>query len=560
MKKTLQLFAFLIPIIAISQTGFRTVNFNGLKATIYSDGTIEETQFAGLPGKNLIYSNHLWLAGQDLSGQLFISAQTYSSTGIEFQSGPISSNVNIGQRFGHVWLVTSGQIDSMKQGLYSTIPLDILTWPAHGDTSYGEARYLAPFTDVDGNGIYEPENGDFPCIKGDVCALVIFNDDLSTIGIGPGLKAEVQLMVYGYNSFNNLHNALFTDYKITNRSALTYSNFIVSNWADFDLGNSLDDLMGTNVNTQSIFAYNADTLDEGVNGFGPNPPAVGISQLKGFDADLGDGRDNDWDGCVDGVRDANGNCIPESATNREQVLLTSSANYFNVFSPSTGNPFSGVDHYQYMRGRWMDGNHIILESPCGFDCISNGDGYVALDTGLTSSFVFPGNSYDTYGNNFPVAPTNWFSNPTYGSLDTRMLASSGEITFAPNQELTLSYVQVATNAIGTSDRNYTELQAHIQGIRDIDTLKENCLFSSIGIEEENLSIFKIYPNPAHEVVTINNETTEAKTLTLSNALGQELLTLEISSFSEALVDVSALKSGLYILTDEKGKSQKLVVQ
>ncbi len=122
MKNILQLCAFLIPILATSQTAFRTVNFNGLTATVYSDGTIEKTQFTGIPDKNLIYSNHLWLAGLDMSGQLFISAQTYSLSGIEFQSGPISTDVNIGQRFGHVWVVKSSQIDSMKQGFYSTIP------------------------------------------------------------------------------------------------------------------------------------------------------------------------------------------------------------------------------------------------------------------------------------------------------------------------------------------------------------------------------------------------------------------------------------------------------
>ena len=157
---------------------------------------------------------------------------------------------------------------------------------------------------------------------------------------------------------------------------------VLSNWADFDIGNGADDLTGTNVNTHSFFAYNNDSIDNGLTGFGLNPPAAGITQLKGFYADLGDGIDNNWDGCIDGVRDAFGNCIPESVQNREEVLLSSTSNYYNVNSPSTGNPYTGVAHFNYMNGLWKDANHQIVETPCGFDCPANGDGYVASDSGI----------------------------------------------------------------------------------------------------------------------------------------------------------------------------------
>ena len=47
-------------------------------------------------------------------------------------------------------------------------------------------------------------------------------------------------------------------------------------------------------------------------GYGLNPPAVGFDFFQGPFADYFDGRDNDRDGCPDGVRNDEGNCIPEN--------------------------------------------------------------------------------------------------------------------------------------------------------------------------------------------------------------------------------------------------------
>ena len=41
-------------------------------------------------------------------------------------------------------------------------PHGILEWPAHGDVDLGLDYQLAPFADLNGNMIYEPELGEYP--------------------------------------------------------------------------------------------------------------------------------------------------------------------------------------------------------------------------------------------------------------------------------------------------------------------------------------------------------------------------------------------------------------
>ena len=49
------------------------------------------------------------------------------------------------------------------------MPSSIANWPAHGEEGY--SYFLAPFKDVNGNEVYDPENGDYPYydINNDLC-------------------------------------------------------------------------------------------------------------------------------------------------------------------------------------------------------------------------------------------------------------------------------------------------------------------------------------------------------------------------------------------------------
>jgi hypothetical protein len=82
--------------------------------------------------------------------------------------------------YDKIWKVSYTDINNFitafNSGSVVATP-DMLTWPAHG--SGNNSRNLAPFVDYNGDGIYNPNDGDYPKIKGDQTLYFIFNDKLA---------------------------------------------------------------------------------------------------------------------------------------------------------------------------------------------------------------------------------------------------------------------------------------------------------------------------------------------------------------------------------------------
>jgi hypothetical protein len=79
----------------------------------------------------------------------------------------------------------------------------IYNWPAHGDVSKGQDYFLAPFYDRDGDGNYNPDNGDHPW----------YDDILGRDDIECGIDRRVSL--YGditywwvFNDKGNIHTEM----------------------------------------------------------------------------------------------------------------------------------------------------------------------------------------------------------------------------------------------------------------------------------------------------------------------------------------------------------------
>ncbi|MGB0176500.1 MAG: hypothetical protein ACPF9D_05000, partial [Owenweeksia sp.] len=371
---------------------------NSLKAKLWSNGQIGEISVsdAGVY-KNLIYAQSLWIGGFDSDDTLHLSQHTYGTSALEFLPGPISSDPNAYDTYNHIYPVKLQTISDFVNGNTTGIPSEIANWPAHGNTAFGEAANLAPFVDVDNDGTYDPSMGDYPDIKGDEALFIMYNDQVNSKGLG----IEIHLMLYGFHTGGVEDSILYLDYKIFNRSAEGYADVYLSSFVDFDLGNSIDDLPGSNISADAIFCYNGDDIDNGPNGFGNQPASCGVRILKGPTADLFDGVDNDKDGCVDGVL-INGICQPENAAAgiREFYKMSSSMVYFRTGSGGTSNttdPRDPFENYNYMRSLWKNGNNLVIETPSGFGNTGNGDGYTPDGSGTKTNYIFPGNSYDTTG-------------------------------------------------------------------------------------------------------------------------------------------------------------------
>src|SRR6185369_1261286 len=122
--------------------------------------------------KYSLFAGALWIGGLDQSGNLKMADQTYRQSGNDFWPGPIETGTSIGNNvcteYDRHWRVTREEVEtfanSYKQGNtpISNPSKDIQEWPGNGDTTTGQTKFLAPFHDHYGDGIYDPQEGDYP--------------------------------------------------------------------------------------------------------------------------------------------------------------------------------------------------------------------------------------------------------------------------------------------------------------------------------------------------------------------------------------------------------------
>ena len=151
-----------------------SIDFNNVKGIINSNAVLFEDPQHAIPGYGIktdngamgIFSTHFWFAGLDDNDSLHTCLTNYNSS--DLKSGPIASDYNnsyyINKYDNKIWSVTEQEIinhiSNYQNNLY-TVPNNILNWPGNGEPLNGEAQNLAPYNDVNNNGIYDPQNGDY---------------------------------------------------------------------------------------------------------------------------------------------------------------------------------------------------------------------------------------------------------------------------------------------------------------------------------------------------------------------------------------------------------------
>lgn len=299
MKKNLlsALFA-LISTLAISQAQRIVMSYNNISAFVSSDGvffedevnSIAEFRVPKASSNRTIFAFMISAMGTDINGQQHLSSMYYDT--LDFTCGPMSDNFTSGYYqstyANKLWQVDGftiqQHIDNWDQAGYTMSPY-IANWPGNGDTVNGVIeQMLAPYVDFNGNGTYDPANGDYPDIRGDKAVFFVLNDRNNTSDRAiDKLDLELQVMAYEYATADMLNNTFFINVKAVNRGTQTYPDFQLNLFTDFDLGNYLDDFCGTDPERNMAYAYNGDSFDEasGVGmGYGANPPAMGVLSLN----------------------------------------------------------------------------------------------------------------------------------------------------------------------------------------------------------------------------------------------------------------------------------------
>ena len=300
-------------------------------------------------GRNAIYSFGIWFAAEDINGQVKLAANQYS--GGDLFNGPLTVNAGQPPAPG-TWTptmvtVTKAEIDDHIANYANAgyvAPQGILDWPAHGDVALGFDFNLAPFVDVDFDGVYDPSQGDFPCIKGHEATYLIMNDmgDVHASG-GDPLGIEIHFMFYQYATSDDLNNTTFCNVRVINRGTQSYPEFKVALFADADLGSPFDDYIGSDEQRNLMYTYNGDGLDEdfgAASGYGAIPPAIGIMSLN---HDLTTAR-----------------------------AATSGSPY------PYGMPSTPAEYWNFMSGNLLDGSPVSDAFEFSDDPMTNGDNEVTL--------------------------------------------------------------------------------------------------------------------------------------------------------------------------------------
>lgn len=463
------------------------IDINNVKTTLYGTGNFfrirggentEQGYFVPSTGDaSTIFQNTLWIGGLDADDSLHLAAVRFNQVGEDFWSGPLrvtdaSTDIFNVMNYHHVWKVSRAEIETLIANPGGDIPEDILTWPGNGNVADGFAATLAPFVDVDGDGVYDPHNGDYPDILGDMALFCIYNDnyDFYNNGYvhhgesgGGALGIEVHCMLYGFNASDDeiLNNTLFMRQWIYNRSSNDYHDTYIGSWTDFDIGYARDDYNGCNVQHGYYYGYNADDFDgDGEPGsYGANPPAQVIMILGGPTMNP-DGLDNP-------KYDSNGNQIVDESINgigfgdgvidNERLGMTGYFYHENT-AAMNGDPEEAQHYYNLLRGIWKSGDHVQY----------GGYGFPGAPgtVGPECKFMFPYDSDPYNWGTGGVMPNGGYNqNGLYWSEETgnngapnnagdrRGLASSGPFTFESGTVQVLDRAYVTCWFTNGFDRN-----------------------------------------------------------------------------------------------------------
>ncbi|MBA3899425.1 MAG: hypothetical protein H0X62_04310, partial [Bacteroidetes bacterium] len=136
-----------------------------------------------------------------------------------------------------MWKINKSDIDNHISNFATAgyiLPASIANWPGNGNTANGEMALLAPYFDVNLNDKYDPQNGDYPLIRGNQAIFFIFNDDKVPHSSGAvKMGIEVHGMAYSFSNLSDsaLNHAVFVNYEIYNRSSNNYNDVYLGSWA-----------------------------------------------------------------------------------------------------------------------------------------------------------------------------------------------------------------------------------------------------------------------------------------------------------------------------------------
>ncbi|MFN8776149.1 MAG: T9SS C-terminal target domain-containing protein, partial [Flavobacteriales bacterium] len=517
-------------------TGLRNLEWNNVKALIETGGSMWQdranSRAAYIVPKegnvSSIYAGALWMGGISPDQQLKLAAVTFRADGNDFWPGPLTNDgtasvtPQVCTQYDRFFV--SLRQDSQRQRQFFdcdeageddcienyAIPSYFFDYPALGNTAAGQDLYLAPFYDYDGDMFYNPQEGDYPwydflreinCFErrredpvplfGDQTFYWIFNDkgNAHTESQGQPIGMEVRAQAFAFTSNDEVNNMTFYNYVLINQGSQTLTNTYFGSWVDADLGTSVDDYVGCDVQRGLGYCYNGDSFDEPTTsspGYGSNPPAVGVDFFEGPYQDE-DEFDNPLTTDIIDADDSLG--IPykglgigygDGVIDNERFGMRRFVYYVNnPGNPIFGDPTVAIHYYNFMRGFWKNGARMKYGG--------NGVSGPGVLQNVDADYMFPGSTDPVaWGTRGVVVPA--WNEVTAGNVpgDRRFIQAAGPFTLSPGDYNNITVGVVWARANGGTPSESVDL------LREFDdkaqALFDNCFELVSGPDAPDVTV------------------------------------------------------------------------
>ena len=365
-----------------------------IKKGIGPEGDLDSRIYAPL-----IYSSNIWAGGLDPSGNIKLAVGEYNKQ--DWRPGPLdifgSTDSSICDSWDRIWNVSKEDVLKAREVFLEGDPCDqipevILNWPGRNNTNLAflpADTHFGGFWDENGNGNYDPCEGDFPVVVIEGCegfgsenfleqmpsefSFYVMNDNAAQHEVSDAtpMQLEVHVTSFTFKS-QEAEGIIFFKHKFINRASEDIRQMNFGQWIDFDLGCSTNDKIGSDEERQMIYAYNGSTeVNCGENSLEDQNIAAGFTFLRGprgpfVIVEGSDGQDSL-------VHPILGSGDFDTLAEQRASKAMIPHDCFDTSQPDNCNPQSANDYFNLLNAR-------------------NFDGSFALDNeGISTSFLFDGN-------------------------------------------------------------------------------------------------------------------------------------------------------------------------
>ncbi len=274
--------------------------------------------------------------------------------------------------------------------------------------------------------------------------------------------------------------------------------------------------------------------------------------------------------------------LPNGETN-QTILANSSETYsVSVFDGTCSGvasvlitesmPSNGIDLQVACDSyTWIDGNTYTQSNNTATQLLTNAagcDSIVTLDLTINSATAgadlqvacdsylwIDGNTYTESNNTASHLLTNAAGCDSIVTLDLTMNSSNSS---SQTESALDTYTWPVNSQTYTQTGTYTAVIPNAAGCDSTITLDLTMQFT--GVEENQLSVYLVYPNPAHNEITISVKSDFVGTVfTITDNAGRAVLK-EIFMETEHKVDLSSFESGVYFIRTVEGKRPVKIIK